>query len=123
MRLLAFVDEDRHFDGHCVRFQGKDGAASICCAITAAALKEQDRHLPRHGLVPAEMFLEAFDRQCREIESKLRELPGVTNLLTTIGETSTRVSRGSGDVTRGSVLVRLVDLTRLAPVIPRGRGW
>ena len=62
MRLLAFVDEDRHFDGHCVRFQGKDGAASICCAITAAALKEQDRHLPRHGLVPAEMFLDAFDR-------------------------------------------------------------
>ncbi|MBI1325085.1 MMPL family transporter [bacterium] len=55
--------------------------------------------------------LEAFDRQCREIEGKLRELPGVTNLLTTIGETSTRVSRGSGDVTRGSVLVRLVDLT------------
>ena len=55
--------------------------------------------------------LEAFDRQSKEIESRLRDLPGVTGLLTTIGETSTRVSRGSGDVTRGSILVRLVDLT------------
>lgn len=55
--------------------------------------------------------LGAIDNQIQEIESQLKKLPGVTSTLTTIGETSTRVARGSGDVTRASILVRMVDLT------------
>ena len=56
--------------------------------------------------------LTAIDTQIKEIETKLKDLPGVTSMLTTIGETSTRVARGSGDVTRASILVRLIDLTK-----------
>ncbi len=56
--------------------------------------------------------LSAIDTQIQEIETKLKDLPGVTSMLTTIGETSTRVARGSGDVTRASILVRLIDLTK-----------
>jgi len=56
--------------------------------------------------------LTAIDTQIQEIETKLKDLPGVTSMLTTIGETSTRVARGSGDVTRASILVRLIDLTK-----------
>lgn len=55
--------------------------------------------------------LTAIDQEIQEIEGKLKTLPGVTSLLTTIGETSTRVAKGSGDVTRASILVRLIDLT------------
>ncbi len=56
--------------------------------------------------------LTAIDTQIKEIETKLKDLPGVTSMLTTIGETSTRVARGSGDVTRASILVRMIDLTK-----------
>ena len=56
--------------------------------------------------------LTAIDTQIQEIETKLKDLPGVTSMLTTIGETSTRVARGSGDVTRASILVRMIDLTK-----------
>ena len=56
--------------------------------------------------------LTAIDTQIKEFETKLKDLPGVTSMLTTIGETSTRVARGSGDVTRASILVRMIDLTK-----------
>ena len=62
MQPLAFLDEFRHFDGGCVRFVGHDGKRKVLCGITASALKEHDAHLPRHGLLPAELFLESFDR-------------------------------------------------------------
>ncbi|MDP4822519.1 MAG: DUF1488 domain-containing protein [Aestuariivirgaceae bacterium] len=62
MRALAFLDESRHFDGGCVRFYGHDGERRVACGITASALKEHDAFLPHHGLLPAELFLEAFDR-------------------------------------------------------------
>ena len=62
MRALAFLEDSRHFDGGCVRFYGHDGEQRVACGITLAALKEHDPHLPRHVLLPAELFLEAFDR-------------------------------------------------------------
>ena len=62
MHALASLEDFRHFDGGCVRFFGHDGEQRVLCGITTAALKEHDRHLPRHGLLPAELFLEAFDR-------------------------------------------------------------
>ncbi len=62
MHALAFLDDTRHFDGGCVRFVGHDGLKPVSCGVTAAALKAHDSQLPRHGLVPAELFLEAFDR-------------------------------------------------------------
>ena len=60
---------------------------------------------------PAGTSLERMDTQFAEFEGRLKKLPGVTSLLTTIGDTSGRVGRGSGDVTRGSIFVKLVDLS------------
>ncbi len=45
-----------------------------------------------------------------EIEGHVRNLRGVTDVLTTIGDQSGRVKPGEGDVTSGSLYVRLVDL-------------
>ena len=63
MGQLAFVDEDRLFDGHCIRFKGIDRDQEVTCGITIAALKECDRDLPRHGLIPAEVFLHSFEKR------------------------------------------------------------
>src|SRR5262249_19104604 len=46
----------------------------------------------------------------QSIEARLRELPHVTHLLTTIGDISGRLRAGEGPVTTGSVYVRLSDL-------------
>jgi hypothetical protein len=60
MGQLAFLDEDAHFDGKCVRFKGVDGKREVTCGVTIVALKECDPTLQRHGLVPAEAFLASF---------------------------------------------------------------
>lgn len=49
-----------------------------------------------------------------EIEGRLRALPHVTHLLTTIGDTTGRLRAGEGPVTSGSVYVRLDELERRA---------
>jgi len=46
----------------------------------------------------------------RELEQRLRPLPGVRHLLTTIGDVTGRLKAGSGPVTQGTVYVRLADL-------------
>src|SRR5256885_4023075 len=46
------------------------------------------------------------------IEARLKAMPQVTNLLTTIGDTSGKVSKAQGDVTQGSIYIRLIDLDR-----------
>src|SRR5207249_10625383 len=49
-------------------------------------------------------------RLVADIEQRLRPLRGVTDVLATIGDQSGRVKPGEGDVTTGSIYVRLVDL-------------
>ena len=61
MGQLAFVDEDKLFDGQCIRFTGFDGKDEVICGVTIAALKACDPGLQRHGLVPAEAFLASFE--------------------------------------------------------------
>ncbi len=48
------------------------------------------------------------------IEDKLRSMPEVVHVMTTIGDTTGKVSKGQGDVTQGSIYVRLVELTERA---------
>ena len=60
MGQLAFVDENRLFDGTCIRFKGIDRDREVMCGVTIVALKECDRDLQRYGLVPAEAFLASF---------------------------------------------------------------
>jgi len=60
---------------------------------------------------PGGYTLEETDRLLRELEEKIKRLPGVTHILTTIGDTTGRVKPGEGDVTTGSIYARLVDLS------------
>jgi HAE1 family hydrophobic/amphiphilic exporter-1 len=59
---------------------------------------------------PEGFSLQRTDETLRGIEARLRGLPHVTHLLTTIGDVSGRLRAGEGPVTTGSIYVRLTDL-------------
>ncbi|HEV8292621.1 MAG TPA: efflux RND transporter permease subunit [Tepidisphaeraceae bacterium] len=59
---------------------------------------------------PEGWTLDRTDQTFREIEGKLRNMNGVINVMTAIGDTSGRFTRAQGEVTRGSIYVRLVNL-------------
>jgi len=59
---------------------------------------------------PGGYTLAESSRALEEIEAQLRALPGVTDMLTSIGDQSGRVRAGEGDVTNASIYVKLVDL-------------
>jgi hypothetical protein len=68
MKPLNFRDDSKLFDGHCVRLDAFSGEKVVHCGITLAALKQIDPHLPHEGLLPSELFVEAFDRNVELIE-------------------------------------------------------
>lgn len=76
MAQLAFLDDDKLFDGECIRFTGSDGSERVLCGVTTAALLARDENLQRHGLLPAEAFLEAYDRFMTEIHDAARRKYG-----------------------------------------------
>lgn len=59
---------------------------------------------------PAGWTLDHADKTFGEIETALRAWPEVTHVLTTVGDTTGKVSKGQGDVTQGGIYVRLIDL-------------
>src|SRR5438128_891330 len=59
---------------------------------------------------PGGYSLAESERMFAEIEEQVRRLRGVMDVLTTIGDQSGRVKPGEGDVTSGTIYVRLVDL-------------
>ncbi len=61
--------------------------------------------------------LDEASRLFAEIENQLIQLHGVTNVFTTIGDTTGRIARGQGDVTSGTIYARLLDLEQ------RTRPW
>jgi hypothetical protein len=68
MRTLVFRDDTKLFDGHYVRIDAKAGKEMVRCGITLGALKQIDSHLPHEGLLPSELFVEAFDRNAELIK-------------------------------------------------------
>lgn len=60
--------------------------------------------------MPEGYSLERSDRVLRDIEIRLRRLPGVTYAFTVLGDTSGRAAKGQGEVTRASIYVRMIDL-------------
>jgi hypothetical protein len=72
MGELAFLDDDRHFDGECIRFKGSDGEGVVVCGVTLYALQYCDPALPKHGLVSSDAFLAAFDRLLTDIHHAAR---------------------------------------------------
>ncbi len=59
---------------------------------------------------PEGWTLDRTDQAFREIEGNLKHMTGVINVMTSIGDTTGRFTRAQGEVTRGSIYVRLVDL-------------
>ncbi len=60
--------------------------------------------------MPEGYTLDRADKLFAEIEGRLRGLRGVRNVFTTIGDTTGRMTRGQGDVTAGSIYLRIADL-------------
>lgn len=61
-------------------------------------------------ITPEGYTLERAAQVFGEIEQRLRTLPGVVKLYTVIGENTNRSGKGQGDVTRGSIYVRLREI-------------
>jgi HAE1 family hydrophobic/amphiphilic exporter-1 len=55
--------------------------------------------------------LKQADAQVAEIEKRLRDVRGVTNVFTVIGPTDGRAPKGQGDVTLVNVYCRMIDIT------------
>jgi hypothetical protein len=73
MEQLAFLDEDRLFDGECIRFKGRAGGSEIVCGVTLYALQHCDPELPKHGLVSSDAFMSSFDKLQTAIHHAARE--------------------------------------------------
>ena len=62
-------------------------------------------------ITPEGYTLERTTRVMAEIEGRLRKLPGTKHLFTTVGELAGgRTAKGQGDVTRGTIYVRMNEL-------------
>jgi len=64
--------------------------------------------------LPEGYTLDRASGTCAEIEGRLKGLPGVTNVFTTIGDTSGKVAKGQGDVTQVTIYCRMTDLRERA---------
>jgi hydrophobic/amphiphilic exporter-1 (mainly G- bacteria), HAE1 family len=60
--------------------------------------------------LPAGYSLERADKLFVEVEQRLRRLRGVTHTYSIIGDTTGRVAKAQGDVTRGTLYCRMVEL-------------
>ena len=60
--------------------------------------------------LPEGTSLERADELLAEVEGRIRQVRGVTKTFTTIGDTTGRISRGQGEVTRAGIYCRLIDL-------------
>lgn len=60
--------------------------------------------------LPEGYTLERGDAVLNEIDGRIRQLPGVTHSFMIIGDTTGRVTKAQGDVTRGSLYYRIVPL-------------
>lgn len=62
-------------------------------------------------ITPEGYTLERSNEVITEIEGRLRQLPGVLHRFTIIGQNSGSAGKGQGDVTRGSIYLRIKELS------------
>lgn len=65
-------------------------------------------------ITPEGYTLERADNVFTEIEHRLMKLPGVEHRFTVVGENNNSAGKGQGDVTRGSIYLRLRDVEQRA---------
>ncbi len=97
-----------------------------CLAITPLLFKMIGfEFLPRDDqselevaiIMPEGYTLERAGNLFQELEGRLKILRGATHVFSIIGDTTGRITRGQGDVTSGTIYLRLVDLEE------RQRTW
>ncbi len=72
---------------------------------------------------PEGYSLERSGQLAAELESRIWKLRGTEHVFTTIGQTEGgRVVKGEGDVTRGTIYVRITDLEHRPPAVT-AKGW
>lgn len=74
--------------------------------------KEDQSEIEIAMTMPEGWSLDRVDELCREIEGKVKQWKEVVNIMTTVGDTSGRVSKGQGDVTGASIYIRLTELEK-----------
>lgn len=62
--------------------------------------------------LPPGYSLQRSNELLQQLEARLRQLPLVEHLLTTIGDTTGRSGRAGGDVTTAGIFIRIMDLER-----------
>lgn len=62
-------------------------------------------------ILPEGYSLARAEQVCTDIEHRLRGLEGLTHTFLIIGDTTGRINKGQGDVTRASIYCRLIDLS------------
>ncbi len=65
-------------------------------------------------ITPEGYTLDRVDRTFGEIEDRLMQLPGVVHRFAVIGENNNSAGKGQGDVTRGSIHLRMTELEERA---------
>jgi HAE1 family hydrophobic/amphiphilic exporter-1 len=60
--------------------------------------------------LPEGYSLERADKTCAELEQRLKDVRGVTNVFTTVGPTDGKAPKGQGDVTQVTIYCRMTDL-------------
>ncbi len=81
----------------------------IAMNLGANLVPRDDQSELQVGFITPEGFtLDRTNQVVTEIENRLSQLPGVVHRFTSIGQSGT--AKGQGDVTRGSIYLRLVEL-------------
>jgi HAE1 family hydrophobic/amphiphilic exporter-1 len=70
---------------------------------------------------PAGWSRKQVDDTFKEIEKQVGAWPEVTHVLTTIGDTTGRITKAQGDVTQGSIYIRVHDLVGRPKI--NGKHW
>lgn len=96
-------------------------AATIACFLATGPLftlvgtdfvpKDDQSEFEIAITLPEGYTLERASRECQEIEARLAKLRGVTNVFTTIGDTTGTTPKGQGDVTQVNIYCRMIDLS------------
>jgi HAE1 family hydrophobic/amphiphilic exporter-1 len=60
--------------------------------------------------MPEGYTLQKADETCKELESRFKQIDGVTSVFTTIGPTDGRAPKGQGDVTQVLIYCKMTDL-------------
>ena len=62
--------------------------------------------------LPEGYTLDRASEETAVVEKEMKQLPGVTHVFTTIGETSGKQAKGQGDVTKVTIYCKMIDLKK-----------